>query len=131
MLVFLVGVFQRFELTRRVNIVAGIDAYLFHNGGSNVGHIWIEMYVGTERHVPIAFGYQAGLDVAQVLRFASALGGEANQLATCLDDTYSLRDTALGIERRTSRHTLYSHAVVATDAQLAYLNFVRLSSHSY
>ena len=98
MLVLLVCVFQRLELTGRVDIVARIDAHLLHNRGGHIGHVRVEVYVGTERHVAVAACYQSGLDVAQVLSLARALSGEANQLSASLDDAYGLRDAAFRVE---------------------------------
>ena len=129
LLVLLVCVFQRLELTGRINIVARIDAHLLDNRGSHIGHIGVEVNVSAERHVAIATCNQSGLDVAQVLSLARALRGEANKLSSSLDDAYGLLNAALRVERGTSRHALHSHAVLATNAQLAYLYFVCLASH--
>ncbi len=127
--VLLVGIFQGLELTGRVDVVARIDAHFLHDGRSHVGHVRIEVDVGTERHVAIAAFDESGLDVAQVLRLACTLCGEANQLSARLDDAYGLLDAAFRVERGTSGHTLHSHGVFTADAQLAYLYFVSLSSH--
>ena len=127
--VLLVGIFQSLELAGRVHIVAGIDAYLLHDCSGNVGHIRVEVNVGTERNVSIATFREPRLDVAQVLCLASALGSKANQLSACLNDADGLRYATFGVERGACCHTLHRNTVLTTNTQFSYLYFVCLSSH--
>lgn len=46
-LIFIGSIFELLEGTSRVDVVARIDTYLFHYGGSYVGHVGVEVNVGT------------------------------------------------------------------------------------
>ena len=119
--IFLIGIFQLFELPCRVNIVAGIDSHLLGIEGGHVGHMRIEMHVG-HQGCGISPLPQQCIDVLQVLRLAHALCGEAHIFASCLDDAYGLLHAALGIVGRSGGHRLHPDGMFAAQRSVAHLH---------
>ena len=66
----------------------------------------------------IAVGLQACRDILHVLGLTDALGGEAYEFATCIDDALGLGHTALGIIRIYRSHRLDTDGVGASDADI-------------
>jgi hypothetical protein len=114
--IFLVGIFQLLELTGRVYIVAGIDAYFLDDGCGNICDVWVEMYVGTEWYMGVSALVKSLADVAQVFGFACSLRGKTNQLSACLYDAYCLLYATLCVHCGACCHTLHGNWVVASDA---------------
>ena len=87
--IFLVGVLQVLERAPGIYVVAGVDAHFLAILGSDVGGVGGEMNIGNEG-LSVAVGLETGRDVAHVLGLAGALGGEAHELATGIDDALGL-----------------------------------------
>ena len=96
LLIFLVGILQMFERATRVDIVAGVDAYLFAILCGHISGVSREMDIGYEGcHVTVSF--QSGRDILHVLCLASALRGETYQFSTRITNTLSLSNAGLCI----------------------------------
>ena len=101
--VFLVGVFQMFELAAGIDIVAGVDAHLFAIQSGHVGGMSGKVHIGHQR-LRITVGFQAGGDVLHVLRLAGALRSESYQFASGVDDALGLSHAPLGVVGIDGRH---------------------------
>ena len=118
--IFLVGIFQMFESTARIDVVARIDADLLTVLRSDISGMCREMNVSHQRCV-IAVSLQAGRDILHVLRFASALGGETNQFTTSINDAFGLSYAGLRVVGVRSRHRLNADGIIATDGDITYV----------
>ena len=111
--ILLVGIFLLDELAGRIHVVARIDAHFLAIESSHVGNVRIEVNIGYERSL-IAVGTDAGIDVFHVLCLAGTLSGEAHQLATSLDNLFSLLNASLSIIGVGSGHRLDADRIIAT-----------------
>ena len=118
--IFLVGVFQMFEGTAWVDVVAGIDADLLAVLCSDVSGMCREMNVGHQWCI-VAVSLQSGRDILHVLRFASALSGETHQFTTSINDALGLSHASLSVVRVRSCHRLDTDGVIATDGDITYV----------
>ena len=111
--IFLIGIFQMFERTSRINIVAWIDAYLFGILGSHICYIRIKVNISYQRSIVAVF-FQRGTDVFQVLGFAPSLCGQTHQFSTCINDAFGLCYRRFRIVCRGCRHRLYPYGVLSS-----------------
>ncbi len=125
--IFLVSVFQMLEHTARIHVIAWIDAHLLTIQSGHVGCMSREMHISYQ-WLWVAVGFQLGGDMLHILRFAGALGGEAHQFATCIDDALGLCHRCLGVIGIGGGHGLYSYRIVAADQQISHLRSCCLSS---
>ena len=123
--VFGVGVLVFDEASGRVDVVAGVDAYLLGIECGDVGHVGVEVDVGHERCVE-AVGAYARIDVLQVLGLALALRGEAHELTAGLDDALGLRYAGLSVVGVGGGHRLDADGVVAAHVECADVHHRRL-----
>ena len=79
-----------------VGVVAGIDTHFLHDCGSRLGCEGVEMDVRHQRDGATATS-QLILDVVEVLRRLDVGGGDAHQLAPCLNEAQGLLDSGLGV----------------------------------
>ena len=125
--IFLIGIFEVLERTSGVDIVARIDAYLLAVEGCDIGCMGREVDIGHEG-CRIAVGLQACRDVLHVLGLTNALGGEAYEFATSIDDALGLGHTALCVICVYRSHRLDADGVGASDADIPDTGFTANSS---
>ena len=101
--ILLVGIFQVLEGAARVDVVAGIDAYLLAVLGGHVSGMCREMDVGHEGCC-VAVGLQLCRDILHVFGFTCALRSETHQFAASIDDALGLGNTAFGVVGVGRRH---------------------------
>ena len=118
MSIFLVGIFQFFELACRVDIVARVYSHLLAIFCCHVSHIGIEVDISHQRSI-FAQGSDAGIDILHVLSLAGALSGETHQFATSLDDAHGLSHTCLGVVGVGGGHRLNSDRLATAHEQAA------------
>ena len=111
--ILLVGIFLLDQLAGRIHVVARIDAHFLAIESSDVGNVRIEVNIGYERSL-IADGTDAGIDVFHVLCLAGTLSVEAHQLATSLDNLFSLLNASLSIIGVCGGHRLDADRIIAT-----------------
>ena len=124
--ILLVGVFQTLECARRIHIIAGVDAHFFHNGGSHVGHLRIEVHIGHKRRV-IAAAAQGLADVFEILGLAHSLRGEPNVVGTGLYDVDTLCHARLRVGGEGGSHALQTKRLLAAERLVADAHFVAAS----
>ena len=122
-----IGVFEVLEGAPGIDIVARIDAYLLAILGCDIGDMGGEMDIGNKGG-GIAVGLEACGDVLHIFCLAGALGGEAHEFATGIDDALGLCHTALGVVGIDSGHGLDADGVVASDGDIAYVGDTANSS---
>ena len=110
--VFLIGVFQLFERTCRIHVVARVDAHLLHITGGHIGHGGVEVDIGHERGV-VAAGIEAFTYQPHVFRLACALSCHTNQFSAGLNDTYGLLNAALCIHGCGGGHGLQAYGIAS------------------
>ena len=101
--------------------IAGIDAHLVgHRGGGN-GHFRGEMDIGYQGDT-YTHGVQAGLDLSQGLHFSKALGGQADEAASCPIQLLTLGYSGINIVGVAVAHTLHDYwTEVVTDMDISYI----------
>ena len=108
--ILLIGIVDMAELSSRVNIIAGVDPHLLADGGSGVGHSWVEMDVGHKGHVA-SVGSECFSDGFHVERLPLSLGGEAYDFASCLHNPFSLCHGRLSVHGGCVGHGLNAYRV--------------------
>ena len=111
--VLLVGVFADIEFFG-VGVVAGVDAHHlapFHRLECGVR---FEVNVGDHRHIRAARA-DAGDDRLEIGGVAFGLRGDADNLATGLDQGHRLLDARIGVERAAGDHRLANDRLAAAD----------------
>ena len=125
-LILLVGIFQLFERTCRIDIVSRVHAHLLAIAGCHIGDVRIEMHVG-DQWCCVAVGFQALRDMLHVHGLACALSGEPHQFSASIDDSLRLTDTRLGVVGVGSGHRLDADGMAAANH---YLPYTCLGGHS-
>ena len=128
--IFLVGIFQMFESTSRVDIVAGIDAHLLTILGGDIGRMSREVDVG-HQWLGVTVSLELGGDVLHVLCLTCALCGEAYQFPSGIDDAFGLCHTGGGIVGVGGGHRLDADGVIASYADITHTGLACFSSTIY
>ena len=125
--IFLIGVFQMFEGTSRVDIVAWIDAHLLTIEGGDVGGVCGEVHIG-HQWLCVAIGLQFGRDVFHIFCLTGSLCCKAYQFAACIYNAFCLCYAGVGIVGIGSCHRLDADGVITSNADITHLRFCRTSS---
>ena len=122
--IFLVGIFQMFEGTAGIYIVARIDAYFLTIEGGDISGVGREMDI-CHQWLGIAVGLQLGRDMLHILCLTGALGGETYQFASGIDDALGLCHTGGSVVGIGGGHRLDADGVVAANADITHTGFGR------
>ena len=120
--VLLVCILQMLECATWVNIVTWVDAHLFAIQCSHIGSMGSKMHIGHQWGI-VSISLQLGRDVLHILSLASALSGEAYQLATSVDDALGLSHTPLCIIGIYRTHRLDADRILSTYADTSHAGF--------
>ena len=120
--ILFVGIFEVFERTPWVHIVAGVDAHLLTIKGRHVSSMSREVDIGHERR-RIAVSLQTGRDILHVLCLTNTLGSEAHQFTTSIDDSLGLGYTTLGIVGINGGHRLDTDGVTTANTDISHTGF--------
>jgi len=102
-----------------VCVVAGVDAHDLNPFGSFQGSFGFEVDVGDDRH-QTALGAEFGDDMLEVGGVFDGRRGNANDLASDVNQVQCLANAFRSVHRIAGDHGLDGHRVVPTDDQTAF-----------
>ena len=121
--IFFVGIFQMFESTCRISIIARVDTDFFCIKSGYFGYFGIEMHIGNKGDIASGRAYCC-IDFFQIFSFSHALCGQPYVFSAGFSDAQCLCSASCCVECRRVGHALDPDRILAAKRCLADMYYV-------